>query len=147
MVRDSPQPESKISPSLHTFQTPERNTFPATPLSLESPETEFSDDIPRYLFSESLKRTLWDNYISYVHPLFPIIDVVTVQDEPIGFFIQQGKERLSPLVFLAILYSAVPHVKVGLLKEEGYESYEELGLAIRTDFKVRNSSSFVAPRG
>lgn len=107
-------------------------------MSIETPYSEGAtpNGAPRYLFSETLKKSLWDSYVVYVHPLFPIIDVTSRQEEPIGYFIRQGNERLSPLVFLSILYSAVPHVNMEFLEAEGYESREDLGVAIRKDFKV-----------
>lgn len=117
-------------------QGAEPNGIPATPTSLEPHGPETMHAVPRYLFSETLKGKLVDKYVAYVHPLCPVIDVTTVQKEPIGFFIQQGKERLSPLVFLSILYSAVPHISMEFLRAEGYESRERLGEAIRSDFKV-----------
>lgn len=132
------QPECEHSPPFESHQGLEVAELPATPMSIETPCSEgaTANETPRYLFSETLKKSLWDSYVVYVHPLFPIIDVTTRQEEPIGYFIRQGNERLSPLVFLSILYSAVPHVNMEFLEAEGYESREELGVAIRKDFKV-----------
>ncbi|KEF55970.1 uncharacterized protein A1O9_07550 [Exophiala aquamarina CBS 119918] len=117
-------------------QNTEPIDFPSTPTSLEPYDSEDLHEIPRYLSSETLKRKLVDEYVAYVHPICPVVDATTVQKEPIGFFIQQGKDRLSPLVFLSILYSAVPHISIDFLRAEGYESREELGEAIRADFKL-----------
>lgn len=96
------QPECEHSPPFESHQGLEVAELPATPMSIETPCSEgaTANETPRYLFSETLKKSLWDSYVVYVHPLFPIIDVTTRQEEPIGYFIRQGNERLSPLVFL-----------------------------------------------
>jgi hypothetical protein len=139
--KDALHLHSELSHSFNGVHGVETNELPATPTSLLPQGAEAMDNVPPYLSSETLKRKLLDNYVAYVHPLFPVIDVAAVQNEHVGFFIQQGKERLSPLVFLSVLYSAIPHVNTTFLKAEGYNSHGELGEAIRRDFKVSFRSS------
>ena len=109
--------------------------LPPTPTSLGATDWEARRSAPRYL-SKILIRKLLRSFVDYVHPIVPVIDLLSLQsgtDESPGY---RDVQKRDPLVFIAILYAAVPHIDLDDIREAGYQSHAAVEYDMVKDFKV-----------
>lgn len=69
--------------------------------------------------STKLRNDLLKCYVEFVHPFMPVVDL---QDLLLPVVRDDGENRMSLLLFQAVMYSAAAFADIQLLKHEGYET-------------------------